>query len=279
MELPGSNPVVFEAGRSIGTALIAWPVEQVVKCLVPFHPDDDVGNRLENEAQVKALYDAVQASGHELLIEIVPPKRLPKEPDILLRAMKRLYNLGIYPEWWKLPPPSAGQWPAIDALDRRARSLLSRRRAAGLERADRHARARLRRGCGQPIMPRLCRGAHDLPRSGAGVARGRHRRRRARHRGAGEFRSVDRRVDRSAIDAATERIAMTTRDSPSAKASAVRQFAFACSRSLGAHGHLVDAAVKLVDGEGAFDWIHGSLSKVTQHFVALHHCNIGMRPQ
>jgi 5-dehydro-2-deoxygluconokinase len=116
VELPGSNPVVFEAGRSIGSALIAWPVEQVVKCLVPFHPDDDVANRLENEAQVKALYDAVQASGHELLIEIVPKKGLPPGPDVLLRAMKRLYNLGIYPEWWKLPPPSAAEWPAIDAL-------------------------------------------------------------------------------------------------------------------------------------------------------------------
>jgi myo-inositol catabolism protein IolC len=45
---------------------------------VPFHPDDDVGNRLENEAQVQALYDAVQVSGHELLIEIVPPKSLPR---------------------------------------------------------------------------------------------------------------------------------------------------------------------------------------------------------
>jgi len=88
----------------------------VVKCLVPFHPDDDVDNRIENEAQVKALYDAVQVSGHELLIEIVPPKGLPAGPDVLLRAMKRLYNLGIYPEWWKLPPPSAAEWPAIDAL-------------------------------------------------------------------------------------------------------------------------------------------------------------------
>ena len=116
VEWPGSNPVVFEHGRSIGTTLIGWPVEQVVKCLVPFHPDDDVDNRLENEAQVKALYDAVQVSGHELLLEIVPPKSLPPGPDVLLRAMKRLYNLGIYPEWWKLPPPSAGEWPAIDAL-------------------------------------------------------------------------------------------------------------------------------------------------------------------
>jgi 5-dehydro-2-deoxygluconokinase len=116
VEWPGSNPVVFEHGRSIGTTLIGWPVEQVVKCLVPFHPDDDIDNRLENEAQVKALYDAVQVSGHELLLEIVPPKHLPPGPDVLLRAMKRLYNLGIYPEWWKLPPPSVGEWPAIDAL-------------------------------------------------------------------------------------------------------------------------------------------------------------------
>jgi 5-dehydro-2-deoxygluconokinase len=107
---------VFEHGRSVGTTLIAWPVEQVVKCLVSFHPDDEVENRLENEAQVKALYDAVQISGHELLIEVIPPKKLPATPDLLVRSLKRLYNLGIYPEWWKLPPPAAGEWPAIDAL-------------------------------------------------------------------------------------------------------------------------------------------------------------------
>jgi len=116
IEQPGSNPVVFEHGRSIGTTLIGWPVEHVVKCLVPLHPDDDVLNRLENEAQVRALYDAVQSSGHELLLEIVPPKRLPARPDVLLRALKRLYNLGIYPEWWKLPPPASESWPALDAL-------------------------------------------------------------------------------------------------------------------------------------------------------------------
>ena len=72
--------------------------------------------RLENEAQLRTLYDAVQASGHELLIEIVPPRHLADGPDILLRSMQRLYNIGIYPEWWKLPPPEATDWPAIDAL-------------------------------------------------------------------------------------------------------------------------------------------------------------------
>ena len=32
------------------------------------------------------------------------------------RALKRLYNLGIYPEWWKLEPMSPAQWQAVDAL-------------------------------------------------------------------------------------------------------------------------------------------------------------------
>ena len=116
VEWPGSNPVVFEHGRSIGTTLVSWPVEQVVKCLVRFHPDEEIETRLENEAQLRALYDAVQATGHELMVEIVPPTHLPHEPDILLRALTRLYNLGIYPEWWKLPPPSRDEWPALDAL-------------------------------------------------------------------------------------------------------------------------------------------------------------------
>jgi 5-dehydro-2-deoxygluconokinase len=116
VELPGSNPIVFDRGRSVGTTLASWPQEHVVKCLVQFHPDDEIGNRLEQEAQIRALYDAVQASGHELLLEIIPPRSLPRERDTVLRALKRLYNLGIYPEWWKLEPMDATQWEAIDAL-------------------------------------------------------------------------------------------------------------------------------------------------------------------
>jgi 5-dehydro-2-deoxygluconokinase len=116
VELPGSNPLVFDRGRSVGTTLVSWPAEHVVKCLVKYHPDDAVGNRLEQEAQVRALYDAVQASGHELLLEIVPPTALPRERDTVLRALKRFYNLGVYPEWWKLEPMDEAQWAAVDAL-------------------------------------------------------------------------------------------------------------------------------------------------------------------
>jgi 5-dehydro-2-deoxygluconokinase len=117
VELPGSMPLIFDHGRSIGTTLIEWPREHVAKCLVHYHPDHPHDLRLEQEAQIRALYDAVQASGHELLLEIIVPKNGPPiEEDTALRSLKRLYNLGIYPEWWKLEPMSAAQWQAVDAL-------------------------------------------------------------------------------------------------------------------------------------------------------------------
>jgi len=116
VELPGSSPLVFDRGRSIGSTLISWPVEHVVKCLVAYHPDDPIEHRLEQEAQIRALYDAVQASGHELLLEIIPHRHLPRDDATVLRALKRLYNLGIYPEWWKLESMSPAQWHAVDAL-------------------------------------------------------------------------------------------------------------------------------------------------------------------
>jgi 5-dehydro-2-deoxygluconokinase len=117
VELPGSLPLVFDHGRSIGTTLIPWPREQVAKCLVQYHPDHPHELRLEQEAQLRALYDAAQESGNELLLEVIVPKNGPPvEDDTVYRALKRLYNLGIYPEWWKLEPMSAKQWQAVDAL-------------------------------------------------------------------------------------------------------------------------------------------------------------------
>ena len=116
VEVPGSQPVVFDRGRSVGSTLVSWPAEHVVKCLVQFHPDDAIDVRLENEAQIGALYEAVQASGHELMLEIIPSRAHPQHDDTVYRAMKRLYNLGIFPEWWKLAAMSPAQWRAVDAL-------------------------------------------------------------------------------------------------------------------------------------------------------------------
>ncbi|TAL96663.1 MAG: DUF2090 domain-containing protein, partial [Rhodanobacter sp.] len=119
VELPDSLPLEFEAGRALGSELIHWPVEQVVKCLVPFDPDGTAEQRLEQETQLHALYAATRASGHELLLEVIPPANpamQASQGERVLRSLKRIYNLGIRPEWWKLAPPPAQDWAALDAL-------------------------------------------------------------------------------------------------------------------------------------------------------------------
>ncbi|NBB12819.1 5-dehydro-2-deoxygluconokinase [Pseudomonas sp. SLFW] len=117
VEVQGSRPLAFEHGRSVGSNLVAWPKEQIIKCLVQYHPDDEPMLRLEQEAQLMGLYQASQASGHELLLEIIPPKDLPgAHPEVIYRSLKRLYNLGIYPAWWKIETQSAETWEKLDAL-------------------------------------------------------------------------------------------------------------------------------------------------------------------
>jgi len=147
--LPGSNPLAFDRGRSIGTTLVTWPVEHVAKCLVAYHPDDSIDNRLEQEAQVRALYDATQATGNELLLEIIPPRNMARDDDTVLRSLKRFYNLGIYPEWWKLEPMSPAQWKAVDAL---------------IQERDPHCRGVLLLGLNAP-MDTLAKGFKDAQAS------------------------------------------------------------------------------------------------------------------
>ena len=113
VELPGSMPLEFEHGRSLGTDLVSWPREQVIKCLVQFNPDAPAEERVEQETQLLSLWRAACASGHELLIEVIPPVG---GVDRVLRSMKRIYNLGIRPEWWKLCSAQPMPWKQIDAL-------------------------------------------------------------------------------------------------------------------------------------------------------------------
>jgi 5-dehydro-2-deoxygluconokinase len=118
-ELPGSRPLRFDGTRTIGSALNAWPREQTVKCLVHYHPDDTVDLRLEQEERVRELWDATRASGHELLLEVIPPRDVRPEvssDDAVLRAIERFYNLGWRPEWWKLAPMAAASWQRLARL-------------------------------------------------------------------------------------------------------------------------------------------------------------------
>lgn len=116
VELPTSLPLELEGGRSIGTRLQHWPIEHIVKCLVFYHPDQPISIRREQERQLQELYEACLVSGHELLVEVIPPTDLPKDDQTLPRALQRLYNLGVYPDWWKLPAPSRATWELLEQL-------------------------------------------------------------------------------------------------------------------------------------------------------------------
>jgi len=119
VELPGSRPLRFEGGASLASGLIHWPHEQVVKCLVHYHPDDAIDLRLEQEARVRELWEATRESGHELLLELLVPRAVPaacSADEAVLRSIKRFYNLGFKPDWWKLAPMAPEAWTALAEL-------------------------------------------------------------------------------------------------------------------------------------------------------------------
>ena len=114
VELPASRPLEFESGPDIGGALLEWPVDQVVKCLVFYHPDDPEELRLAQEQTVCTLFEACRRSGHELLLEVISGKHGKIETDTVARALARFYDLGVRPDWWKLEPAAdAATWKAI----------------------------------------------------------------------------------------------------------------------------------------------------------------------
>ncbi|GAO22945.1 transferase kinase protein [Alicycliphilus sp. B1] len=117
IERPGSRPLRFDGTHSLGSQLVHWPREQVVKCLVFYHPDDPEPLRAEQEEWLRQAWEATRESGHELLLEVIPPRGMPGDAgEATVRAIRRLYDLGFRPEWWKVGAMAARHWQALDAL-------------------------------------------------------------------------------------------------------------------------------------------------------------------
>ena len=128
VELPGSRPLAFEAGDNVALALRTWPREHVAKCLVFYHPDDEPVLRQRQIARLVALQAACVATFHELLVEVLPPRERAADAATA-RALAQLYEAGIRPDWWKLPPASdARAWAETSAViarqDRHCRGVV-----------------------------------------------------------------------------------------------------------------------------------------------------------
>ena len=116
VELPGSRPLEFDGFSDIGSHIAEWPVTHTVKCLCLYHPDDAEALRLQQEQSLLRLYEACRTVGRELLLEIIAGRHGRLGDQTVASVLRRLYEIGIRPDWWKLEPqPAAAAWAAIDA--------------------------------------------------------------------------------------------------------------------------------------------------------------------
>ena len=116
VELPGSCPLEFEGGESIGSKLQSWPLKHVVKCLLFYHPNDPIELKLTQEQRLKELYSACVQSGHQLLLEVIAPAEYGEDGTNISQTLKRFYHLGIKPDWWKLPALQDKSWQLVSDI-------------------------------------------------------------------------------------------------------------------------------------------------------------------
>jgi 5-dehydro-2-deoxygluconokinase len=112
IESPGSRPLAFDPDDNTALHLATWPAAHVIKCLVFYHPDDPVELRLAQERRLCELHSNARTLQRDLLVEIICNGH-PVDDRTVARSIKRFYNLGVRPAWWKLQPQTPASWRAI----------------------------------------------------------------------------------------------------------------------------------------------------------------------
>lgn len=105
VEWPASRPLELEPeiGPDFG-GLSEWPSEHVVKVLCFYHPDDPEDLKAEQEGVLSRLFAACRRNRLEMLLEVIPSKVGAVDDDTTATIIRRMYEIGIFPDWWKLEP-------------------------------------------------------------------------------------------------------------------------------------------------------------------------------
>jgi 5-dehydro-2-deoxygluconokinase len=105
VEWPGSRPLALEPelGPDIG-GLEEWPLDNVVKVLCFCHPSDSAGMWADQGGVLMRLFRAARRNRLEFLLEIIPSKVGPVDDATTADLIRRIYEMGIFPDWWKLEP-------------------------------------------------------------------------------------------------------------------------------------------------------------------------------
>ncbi|MFM7446335.1 MAG: 2-deoxy-5-keto-D-gluconate 6-phosphate aldolase domain-containing protein, partial [Tabrizicola sp.] len=154
VEWPGSRPLTLEPelGPDFG-GLQEWPLEHVVKVLCFYHPDDDAATKAAQEDTVRRLFHACRRNRLEMLLEIIPSKVGPVDDETSAKVIQRFYDLGVYPDWWKLEPfATAKAWEnactAITKNDPHVRGVV----VLGLDAREEDLAASLALAARQPLV-------------------------------------------------------------------------------------------------------------------------------
>ncbi|NGM46640.1 5-dehydro-2-deoxygluconokinase [Rhodobacter sp. SGA-6-6] len=174
VEWPGSRPLELEPeiGPDFG-GLSEWPLEHVVKVLCFYHPDDDEAMRRRQEETVTHLFHACRRNRLEMLLEIIPSKVGPVEDDTSARAIRRFYEIGVYPDWWKLEPfATDAAWrlscAAIEENDPHVRGVV----VLGLDASEAELAASLDLAAGHPLVKGFAIGRTIFGEAARGWLRG-----------------------------------------------------------------------------------------------------------
>ncbi|MCE6970963.1 bifunctional 5-dehydro-2-deoxygluconokinase/5-dehydro-2-deoxyphosphogluconate aldolase [Cereibacter sphaeroides] len=153
-EWPGSRPLSLEPqlGPDCG-GLEEWPLGQVVKVLVFCHPNDPPEFRSEQEAVVARLFTAARRNRLEFLLEIIPSKVGPVDDRTTAKLIRRFYEIGIFPDWWKLEPMATqAGWrnacAAIEENDPNVRGVV----VLGLDAPEGELAASFRQAAREPMV-------------------------------------------------------------------------------------------------------------------------------
>jgi len=148
IEKTGASPLEFEGLPDVGATLMSWPENHTVKCLLRIKGNESEAVVEGHKAQLRRLFSGVRGTGHDLLLELIA-----EEGDgALMQWMEACYDLGVYPDYWKILPPSRKDtWKKLEDI---------------LERRDPYCRGFLVLGNNAP--------AEDLKKAFRGIPRGRH---------------------------------------------------------------------------------------------------------
>ncbi|MDQ5811141.1 MAG: 5-dehydro-2-deoxygluconokinase [Actinomycetota bacterium] len=114
VEVAKSRPVAFVGGPNVAATLRTWPEEHVVKCNLYWHPQDDPETKELQEERVLQLFDACIVNDRRLLLEVQASPGTTYDENSMVELLTRFYEIGVRPEWWKIPPnPDPDVWRRI----------------------------------------------------------------------------------------------------------------------------------------------------------------------